>query len=386
MKVSVVIPSYNSGPQLRACLATLNRQHPVAGHPVEVVVVDDGSHDGTGALVQDLGGRPDLNFDLQYHYLPRTAESGRAAARNHGIRAATGEIVVLVDADVLLPPGALAAHLDYHRRRPDLVVTGPRGFFTEVEIGPDGPVDADAWAELVPAAGADLRDQVLAALSDNLNNLATAWHLTFSCNVSVRREHLLTVGGFDDSFTGWGLEDSELGYRLHRLGLAFAYNRDAVVYHQHAQILTDGMYRDWVANLVRFTAKYPTDPAVTAQWVLDRVFDRVNADLTWLECYRRFEAAVRALNGRLPERTTYEVIEVNPGNLAEVRASLPERAKSADLLVFDETGDSELAATIQCLNLSRELAYFRRPSAEDRAQILAAHPTARPSGDDLCRR
>ncbi|MEU8263444.1 glycosyltransferase [Micromonospora sp. NPDC048999] len=384
MKVSVVIPSYNDGPQLRACLATLTRQDLGGEHTLEVVVVDDGSDDGTADVVQDVASRPGLTFDLRYHFLPRTAASGRSAARNHGIRQTTGEVVVLVDADVLLPPGALAAHLDYHRRRPDLVVTGPRGWFSDVDIDPDGPDTAEAWAELVPLAGADLRDHVFAVLSDNLNNLATAWHFTFSCNVSVRREHLLASGGFDESFTGWGLEDSELGYRLHRLGLSFAYSRDTIVFHQHPQILNEDMYREWLANLVRFTGKYPNDPAVIAQWVMDRVFKRVNGDLTWLECCRRFEAAVRALDGRLPERANYELIEVNTGNLAEVLSGLPERAKNADLLVLDHTGDSELAATVQCLDSPRELSYFNRPADEDRAAILAAHRITAPTGDTAC--
>lgn len=46
----------------------------------------------------------------------------------------------------------------------------------------------------------------------------------FTYNMSVRKQHLLDAGGFDEEFLGWGLEDSELGYRLKKCGLLFAYN------------------------------------------------------------------------------------------------------------------------------------------------------------------
>jgi GT2 family glycosyltransferase len=382
MKVSVVIPSYNSGQELRACLLTLNHQDLGRDHEFEVVVVDDGSDDGTESLI----GQLEWDFKLEYRYLPRTAGSGRSSARNHGIRAATGDLVILVDADVLLPPGLLAAHLDYHLRRPDMVVIGPRTDLVGGEIDLDRLARSFSLDALPPVKCHDDRDVVFASLSDNLDNLATCWHYMFSCNFSVRREHLMAVGGFDETFTGWGLEDSELGYRLRRHGLAFAYNRDALVLHQHPQVWSGEKYQDWRANLTRFTTKYATDPDVTAQWVFDRTFDPATSDITWEECCRRFELAVRALHGRLPDQTTYELVEVDEHNRAEVLLTLPERARSADLLVIDRVGDSALAAAVQCTRSPRELVYFSRPSAETRAEILATYPLTPMAGDVLCRR
>jgi glycosyltransferase involved in cell wall biosynthesis len=368
MKLSVVIPSYNSGPGLQACLLSLNHQEVEPGQQFEVVVVDDGSDDGTESLVRQLK----CDFDLNYLYVPRTARSGRSAARNSGIEAATGEIVVLVDADEILPPRFLAAHLDYHRRRPDLVVAGPRGYLAEGEIDIELLTRGFCLEDLPAVAGNDSRDAVFATLTENFDDLETCWHYMFSCNVSVRRDHLLAAGGFDESFVGWGLEDSELGYRLRQRGLVFAYNHDAVLYHQHRQVIGEQMYLDWRKNLTQFTAKYADHAEVAAQWVFDRSFNPASTDVSWQECCRRFEYAVRALHGRLPRRAGHVLVEVDDGNRAEILATLPRRAESDDLVVIDHLGDSEVAAVVQCLRPGRELAYFRRPSAPARQRILTA--------------
>jgi glycosyltransferase involved in cell wall biosynthesis len=370
LKVSVVIPSYNSGPGLETCLVALNHQRSALIEQFEVVVVDDGSDDGTEDLVKRLR----CDYDLSYVFIPRGPASGRSAARNVGIRAATGELVVMIDADVVVPPGFLAAHLDYHRRRPDLVVTGQRGSLRE------GPVDhhqlrrAFTMDALPPVAGTDPRGSVFRRLSDNMNFLATCWHYMFSCNVSLRREHLVAVDGFDESFTGWGLEDSELGYRLRRHGLAFAYHPGASLYHQRRQLVDETMYADWRTNLSRFVEKYRDDPAaadVGAQWIFDPAFDPTVTDLSWVESARRFEYAARALHGRLPGAEAYELVEIGAGNRDEVLATLADRMAAANLVVLDDVADDEAAALVQCTRTDRRTAYFRRPAPDIRAQVLA---------------
>ncbi|MGW2280432.1 glycosyltransferase family 2 protein [Streptomyces sp. NPDC001770] len=371
------MPSYNSRNALRVCLNSLDRQVLPPGHSFDVIVVDDGSTDGTGAMVEEL----DPSFQLHYHYLPRTDRSGRSAARNHGIQRATGEIIAFIDADQIVAPTCVAEHLRYHELRDDLVVLGPRG-----DLGglPDraGEPDAELDFEALPVVEEDSRQILLDELSDNLNNLATCWHYFFSCNASVRREHVLAVGGFDENFKGWGLEDSELGYRLRQRGLAFAYNRDAVLHHQRGRAIEQEMYDDWRRNLAYFAARHESSE-VSAQWVLDRSFNPELKDagipraeeLGWLECALRFEYAVRALHGRLPRVPDYRLVEVDRSNVDTVRASLEEWASDTDLLVIDHTGDSELVATAQCVRTSREFLYFRQPSARARERILARHAT-----------
>jgi GT2 family glycosyltransferase len=336
VKASVVIPSYNAAGSLVRCLRSLDGQRLPARHEFEVVVVDDGSSDDTRSRVAQLS----VGYPVLYLHKPRTAGSGRAAARNTGIAAATGDVVVMLDADQSVTGPFLAEHLRYHELSDDVVVLGPRR-----HAGP---------------ASDDQRLELLDALSHNLNGMATCWHHFFSCNASVRRRHLAETGGFDEGFVGWGLEDSELGYRLRRAGLAFAFNPDAVVLHHSEQVLTADMYREWTANLARFVTKHPNDPDVALQWLIDRCFNP-EQELGWVEACLRFEYAVRAVHGRLPGRRPYETLEVRPGNLTDVRATIADRARTSALIVLDHTADRDLAAVVQCLPPDRDVVYFRRP-------------------------
>lgn len=101
-KISVIIPAYQAEKYLSEAVASVRGQDWPGG--LEVIIVDDGSHDGTFALAQQLGDTA----------LTRE-RGGAASARNAGLRAASGELVMLLDADDVLMPGAftrLCAPLD----------------------------------------------------------------------------------------------------------------------------------------------------------------------------------------------------------------------------------------------------------------------------------
>jgi glycosyltransferase involved in cell wall biosynthesis len=107
--VSVVIPVSNGERFVLEAIESVRRQ----GHqPLEIVVVDDGSTDGTAALIRE---RPDVRYIHQ-------ANLGPAAARNRGLEAARGEVIGFVDADDLWPPDKLAIQLPRLLADPDLGV------------------------------------------------------------------------------------------------------------------------------------------------------------------------------------------------------------------------------------------------------------------------
>ncbi|MFD7668421.1 glycosyltransferase family 2 protein [Streptomyces sp. NPDC059788] len=305
--MSVIIPAYNARDSLELCLLSLaHQQAGGAVYTTEVVVVDDGSSDDTGKMVAGLA----TGLDIRYVHEPRTPASGRARARNIGLEAATGDLVVLLDADQVVAPTFLAEHVASHTGEDDLLVLGPR-----FQLG-EGPADRErlrdgfALEALPPVVRGDEREPVFAALECGPEDLETAWHFMWTCNTSVRRSHLTALGGFDEAFLGWGLEDSELGYRLARAGVRFAHNPRAVVYHEHRHGVTARMHREWCRNLARFERKHD-DPVVPLQRVFGPVIDpAVASDLTWIESAVRFELAARALRGRgrtplglLPENT-----------------------------------------------------------------------------------
>src|SRR3954454_11041164 len=108
MTVSIVIPCHNQARFLAEAIdSALEQTHP----PAEVIVVDDGSTDGTRAVV---AGRPDVTYIAQ-------ANAGLGAARNTGWRAAGGACVVFLDADDRLLPHALSAGLACLDRYPRAV-------------------------------------------------------------------------------------------------------------------------------------------------------------------------------------------------------------------------------------------------------------------------
>src|SRR6185503_19644585 len=110
-RVSVVIPTYNRKAQLVECLAALERQT-VLPQEFEVVIVDDGSTDGTEAALRERT----FPFQLQYH---RQSNQGPGTARNFGIAVAQGELVLFIGDDIFADPRLLEAHLVAHATRPD---------------------------------------------------------------------------------------------------------------------------------------------------------------------------------------------------------------------------------------------------------------------------
>jgi GT2 family glycosyltransferase len=365
VRVSVVVPAWNARDELRLLLLSLGRCAVGPEDSLEVVVADDGSADGTGDMLATLS----VPYELRCLRLPRTDRSGRGSARNAALAEAAGDLVVMVDADQVVGPDFLGEHLCYHRLRDDVVVVGPRP-----DLG-DGPLDGDRLARgsadaIPPVAWDDPRLRLLAEFSGNFNGFETCWHLMYSCNVSVRTGHLRAVGGFDEAFRGWGLEDSELGYRLRQRGLAFAFNPAAVAYHQRTRQVDARMYVEWKRNLAYMIDKHDT-PEVAVQSVLDLAFGP-DRRLSWLEAARRLEYASRGLAGRLPGPDRYEVLTVDADGTGGAAAELAVRDGTRDLVIIDDTLGADLAGPVQCADSAREVRYFHRPTPAvlDR---LAAH-------------
>jgi glycosyltransferase involved in cell wall biosynthesis len=108
--VSVVIPTYNRGRMLRDALTSVLAQNP---RPREIIVVDDGSEDDTGAVIGSFGAA------LRH---VRQAHRGVSAARNAGVRLAAGPWIAFLDSDDLWLPGKLAAQIEYLRHHSHLKI------------------------------------------------------------------------------------------------------------------------------------------------------------------------------------------------------------------------------------------------------------------------
>ena len=208
---SIVVPTWNRRETLEVVLPSLLALD-FAAHRYEILLCDSGSTDGTTELVEQLRASLEMPERLR---LVTGPNRGRAGARNMGIREARGRVVLFTDADIIADRRLLAEHALTQ-------VDGPCAV-----VGREVQVDTLAEYEAVraqPAEGRTLH-------RDSRKTLPWLYFLTG--NASVPRQALLDVGGFDESFTGYGHEDLELGYRLERHGLSIRYNPRAVNYHWH---------------------------------------------------------------------------------------------------------------------------------------------------------
>src|SRR4030066_388777 len=136
--------------------------------------------------------------------------------------------------------------------------------------------------------------------------LRSSWHLIFSNNISTSKKAIDKFGGFDDNFKGWGLEDTEFGYRLYKNGVKIIYNPNIEVIHQyHEYSFDDKRYTQWNRNFEFFVKKHPDIP-VLLQGILKEFFDpgkravkeQKGIQHVWLHSYIKFENALRCLDDR----------------------------------------------------------------------------------------
>ena len=222
LEVSVVIPARNAAAWLAECLASVLSQH-----PREIIVVDGCSTDATAEIARSFGAQ-----------VISDGGSGLPAARMMGARYADSDVVALIDADVVLPPGALGA----------LLAEFEAGGFDGLQFGlaseSDGP---GYWGG------------------------ALAWHHNhsrvrswFGVSATLMRRDVLLELGFDEGFRSG--EDIELRIRLEQAGRRIGVSQTTLVRHRFAddfdcardQWLQDG------AGMARTIRKHPR----RAGWLL----------------------------------------------------------------------------------------------------------------------
>ena len=205
--VSIVIPTYNRIARLKQVIAALEQQtYPL--EDIEVIVVSDGSTDGTHEYLASIKTPLNLRFAAQQN-------SGPAAARNNGFRSARSEYVLFIDDDVVPSPQLVAEHMRLHDARPSLVVLGPM-------LNPPDFTHSPwvAWEQA-------MLEKQYAAM--RRGDWAATARQFYTGNTSLPRQVLISSGGFDERFRR--AEDIELAYRLEKLGVEFLFTMEAVGYH-----------------------------------------------------------------------------------------------------------------------------------------------------------
>lgn len=275
MFISVVIPTYNRQPILEKCLRAMEQQALPAESPVEgyeIVVVDDGSTDGTVNWLQENAAEfPHVRLFEQNH-------KGPAIARNFGVAEAQGDTIIFIDSDLVVLPDFLHHHSTalkqaYEEKGSDRVFTYGRVVNTcNFDDPTSEPFKVTDYSQAFFATG----------------------------NVAIAKHWLEAAGLFDTQFQLYGWEDLELGVRLKKLGLSLVKVPAAVGYHWHPpfsleqvpKLIDQEIQRGRMGVL--FYQKHPT-------WDV-----RMMIQMTWLH---RVLWGGLSLGGRLNERTLAPLLQ-----------------------------------------------------------------------------
>ena len=205
MHISVIIPTYNRREKLKKTLASIIAQD-YPNEFFEAIVIDDGSQDGTGKMVEDLCR---LHHNIKYFV---KAHQGPAAARNYGLNKAQADIVAFSDDDCILENSWISKMFAAHEERPDITAIGG---VTKVGSG-----NIRAAVSQFLASG---------AIETRINEKKEVIFLP-TCNVSFKKVFL---GGdlFNESFSLPAGEDLEFFWRLFKKGHRFLYKEDIKVFH-----------------------------------------------------------------------------------------------------------------------------------------------------------
>jgi GT2 family glycosyltransferase len=226
--ISVIVVNWNRKELLRSCLASLARQT----HPsFETIVIDNGSDDGSGALVEELAA----SFPVPLRLIRNSVNRGFCAANNQGFAASESELAALLNNDAEAEPGWLEALEAAVRVAPDVGMAASKILVWE------DPQRIDKCGHLIYPDGQNRgrgTGQVDRGQFDRLEEVL--W--PDGCAALYRRAMLEDVGGFDEDFFAYA-DDAELGLRGRMAGWRCFNAPGAVVRHHRGATLGLGSAR-----------------------------------------------------------------------------------------------------------------------------------------------
>jgi glycosyltransferase involved in cell wall biosynthesis len=197
MRATIQLCTYNRAALLERVLDACFEQT-VGAQAYEVVLVNDGSTDGTGEVIARARERATCPF-----VVIDQVNSGLAKGRNAGIARAGGERIIFTDDDVLPLPNFVEEHLRSHEKHPLAIVRG-------------AAINVESFDDLPPPIW-------------NIKHYSGNFFWT--TNVSVPLVTIRAIGGFNESFSEYGWEDIDVGLRLRFGGVRAVFNARALAYH-----------------------------------------------------------------------------------------------------------------------------------------------------------
>jgi O-antigen biosynthesis protein len=230
---SAVIPNWNGKDLLAKYLPSVIEAF--SGNPAnEIIVVDNGSTDGSAAFVR-------ATFP-QVKLIALTQNLGFGGGSNTGFRAAKNSIVVLLNSDMRVAPDFLAPLLEGFRE-PGVFAVSCQIFFSDpAKLREETGLTQSWWED----GGLRVRHRIDPAISD-----------LFPCSYggggscAFDREKFLELGGFDRLFEPFYLEDGDLGYMAWKRGWKVLYQPRSVVYHEHRGTIGKRFHEDYIQDVLK---------------------------------------------------------------------------------------------------------------------------------------
>lgn len=257
MRFSIIIPTYNRSEKLELCLKALFAQV-YDKKNFEIIVVDDGSQDQTPELLKKMQKHAPVSLSILSQ-----KNQGQGVARNFGVSAAEGEIILFLGDDIVATLSLLEAHDAVHRRHPEenAAVLGFITWHPRLAITPLMRFMERGGAVFGRFGGHQFAFDLLAEKEK------ADYRFFYTSNISLKKS-LVNRFKFDPWFSSYGWEDIELGYRLtKKAGLVLYYEPSAVAYHDHS--VTSEQFADRMRAIGRSShliqKKYPELGAVPSR-------------------------------------------------------------------------------------------------------------------------
>lgn len=241
-RISVIIPTYNRRKILRRCLEALEHQSVPLGC-FEILVIDDGSTDGTGTMVNDIIAmkrRP-----VRYFWQNNKKQG---AARNLGSQHVQSPLLLFLGDDIIATEALIEQHLYFHDHCNASRNSAVLGY---IRWSPD--LKVTRFMRWVGEMGWQFGYSLITDPMD------LPFNFFYTSNISLPRDRFVDCGGFDEGFREYGWEDIELSCRLKDRGMKIIYNAEAVAYHHHPTTLSSFCQRQIQVgySALHFYRKHP---------------------------------------------------------------------------------------------------------------------------------
>jgi glycosyltransferase involved in cell wall biosynthesis len=257
----IIIPTYQNSALLSRSASSLFLQTIPSGWQTRLIIADDGSTDPTLSVAKKLQAPHSWDGTV----VVSGSHVGAAGARNRGFKKAKADIVIFLGGDILLRPGALAAHLNFHRQHNKKEYAALGAIKWDPRLRPSPLME---W--MMHGGTQNNFDAILG------QQLVDPKHYFYGSFISLKRS-MLSENPFSVKYQSYGWEDLDLGRHLARQGLKLIFLPSAIGLHHHSYS-TKNIYHRQLSigqNLVIYQQRYPKISLLPRLTSLNRVKHRI---------------------------------------------------------------------------------------------------------------